>query len=151
MRRFLDRLAKQDVGDGKGNVFFWRYTLFKCRWFSVYLHEFLRSDQDKCLHDHPWSFIAILLRDGYWEWVKLSPCPKCLRRPEVDVAMRWRRPGSVLFRPAAFAHRIEIEPYTRPWSLVIVGRKIRPWGFYEPGGWVAWKPGYSPICEEESP
>jgi hypothetical protein len=32
------------------------------RWFNVYLHQFLRSDDDRALHDHPWANCSILLR-----------------------------------------------------------------------------------------
>ena len=26
------------------------------RFFNIYVHEFLRSDDDRALHDHPWAF-----------------------------------------------------------------------------------------------
>lgn len=135
-RWFLRRLSHFDVGDGRGDVFFRRHDLIKSRWlpFSVYLHEFFRSDRDRCLHDHPWSFVSIILRGGYWE--------------EMHDGRHWRRPGSLLVRRAEVAHRIEINPGTRPWSLVFVGRRFRPWGFWGPRGWVAWKAGEpNPICE----
>lgn len=35
--------------------------------FNVYLHQFLRSDDDRALHDHPWVNLSILLRGGYIE------------------------------------------------------------------------------------
>lgn len=126
---------RKEIGDGKGNVFFWRHTVFKCRWFAVYFHQFLRGDQDRCLHDHPWSFVSFIVWRGYWE--------------EMADGLHWRRPGSILVRPAKTAHRVVVEPGTKPWSLVIVGRKSREWGFHESTGWVPWKPGYSPICETE--
>jgi hypothetical protein len=28
------------------------------RFFNIYVHEFLRSDDDRALHDHPWLFNA---------------------------------------------------------------------------------------------
>jgi hypothetical protein len=133
--KFLSRLDRKNIGDGKGNTFFLRYHVFKCRWFSIFLHEFMRSDSDRCLHDHPWPFISIVLRGGYTE--------------QMPDGMHRRRPGSILFRRANAAHRIEIDPDTRPWSLVIVGRKSRDWGFFTLHGWEAWKPGASPICETE--
>lgn len=146
----LRRLPCKEIGDGKGSAFFRRYKLLDTRWGSAYLHEFLRSDHDRCLHDHPWPFVAIILRGGYWEYTGIAfPGDGTYYRNDrgnILTAVSWRRPGSILVRPATFAHRIEIEPGSRPWSLVLVGRKARDWGFHGPGGWVAWRPDYSPAC-----
>lgn len=143
-RRLLARLSRFDVGDGRGNVFFSRYDLIKTRWGSVYLHEFFRSDSDRCLHDHPWPFLTIILRGGYYEEI----------RPDQDAyrgtLKLWRPPGYIGRYPAEHAHRIEISPSRpRPWSLVFVGPKVRPWGFWTVTGWVAWVRGQgNPICED---
>ena len=34
---------------------------------AVRIHEILRSDADRDLHDHPWWYVTIILRGGYWE------------------------------------------------------------------------------------
>jgi hypothetical protein len=124
-----------NVGDDRnGGPIFTRYKLLKCRWFGVYVHEFFRDDRERCLHDHPWWFVSIVLRGGYWE--------------ETASGYRWKRPGSVLVRRAKFAHRIDVDPARPlPWSLVIVGPKHRDWGFYTRTGWVKWRPGLSQYCE----
>jgi hypothetical protein len=144
----LARLDRKDIGDGRGNTFFVRYTVAKTRWFSVYLHQFFRSDAERCLHDHPWPFVSIILRGGYWEEMFRPNSPV-----EFATNRHWRRPGSVLRRTAETSHRIVLEPGTKPWSLVIVGRKVRDWGFWTPTGWWKWRPGGTPICEdgEEAP
>jgi hypothetical protein len=122
--------------------------VFKCRWFAVYLHEFERSDHDRCLHDHPWGFVSIILRGGYWEEMFDNGY-------SYRTSRRWRRPGSILVRPAKTAHRIELTAgaeagiLPKPWSLVIVGRKSRAWGFWTIAGWREWSPGYSPVCETD--
>lgn len=131
---FLSKLPRTDIGNGVGDVFFWRYQILKTRLCSVFLHEFLRSDSDRCLHDHPWPFVSIILREGYFE--------------QMHDGMHWRPVGSILVRRAKAAHRIEISQNDRrPWSLVIVGPKVRKWGFYTLNGWEVWKPGKSPVCE----
>ena len=42
------------------------------RWFNVYLHLFLRSDDDRALHDHPWFNLSFLLEGAadtaIWNW-----------------------------------------------------------------------------------
>jgi hypothetical protein len=150
----LSRLKSTDVGDGRGDVFFRRYDLLKTRWGSVYLHQFFRGDKERCLHDHPWSFVSIVLRVGYWEEMRPGPVWAC-NGDDCDLAptvRHWRRPGSILRRPAETAHRIDVEPGTRPWSLVFAGQKFRPWGFWTVNGWRAWAKGQpNPICETETP
>jgi hypothetical protein len=41
--------------------------------FNIYLHQFLRSDDDRALHDHPWPWCSILLRGSYAEWSAPRP------------------------------------------------------------------------------
>jgi hypothetical protein len=131
--------TKRAVGNGYGDVFFWRHRLIRSRYLSVFVHDFVRSDEDRCPHDHPWWFVSVILRGGYWE---------------VDRAgvYRWYGPGSILVRRATWAHRIEISPHhERPMSLVITGPKVREWGFYTLVGWKPWETGASPICEADDP
>lgn len=148
LRRFLARLNSNPIGDGKGSVFFVRYDLLKTRFGSLYLHEFKRSDHDRCLHDHPWPFVTLILRGGYREQVGViahwSDEPW-----EMGRISHWRPPGYFGRYPATHAHRIEIDPSKPlPWSLVWVGRRTRPWGFWTRDGWRAWVKGEaSPICE----
>lgn len=178
MKRIIDRLSSRfphsDIGDGRGSTFFRRYDLFKCRWGAAYLHVFFRSDHDRCLHDHPWPFWTFILRGGYWEivpaegweitpswfgWLRYrtKPLPAFSFDPDGPGSLNptrrvWRRVGYFGRYPATHAHRIEIEPDTRPVSLVFVGRKRRPWGFWGPSGWVAWVKGQpNPICETGGP
>lgn len=109
--------------------------------FNIYLHEFLRSDDDRALHTHPWLFnMSVLLRGGYREW---------LPGGAVD-----RRAGAVKFRWGAAAHRVElfrpalvvgngqprpIGPPVPCWTLFITGPRVRQWGFLCPQGLVHWK------------
>src|SRR5271156_1916144 len=38
------------------------------RVFNIYLHHFLRSDDDRALHDHPSWNISFILEGAYTEW-----------------------------------------------------------------------------------
>lgn len=93
---------------------FTRYALFKSSWLNVYLHQLDAPVWHPQCHDHPWGFVAILIRRGYTEKVN----NKDFRR----------LPGSVLFRPATFAHNV-ITPYGTSWSVIFAGPKSREWGF----------------------
>lgn len=121
----------------------WRYILLRTPWFGIYLHHFLRSDYDRALHDHPWSFVSIILRGGYWE----------AHDQTIDGSMRieWRAPGRVLLRPAEWRHRVILDDGATSWSLVIVGSRERKWGFFLPTGWCWWrKHNYrDAVCEDE--
>lgn len=106
--------------------------------FNIYLHLFLRSDDDRALHDHPWLFNCSILLDGrYREWFDV------LRRHVHgrDWMMREsadRTAGDVKFRWGAAPHRIELT--NGPcWTLFITGPRIREWGFHCPSGWVHWR------------
>lgn len=107
-------------------------------WFAIRLHHILRSDHDRALHDHPWSFVSLILWGGYREVRYSETKPRgaddATRFP---VAKIWRRPLSIAFRRAEDAHRLELD---RPaWTLVLMGPKRRPWGFYTNAGWVHWR------------
>lgn len=114
-----------------------RYHVIATRAFGVYLHHLHTSDEDRALHDHPWSFVSILLTGGYFEWTDT----------QVDGLRRhWRRPLSILYRPAEHAHRLEL---VRPvWTLVIRFRVRRHWGFFTRDGWLPWRAYSDTYCDD---
>lgn len=103
--------------------------------FNIYLHEVLRDDDDRALHDHPWWNMSIVLSGGYVE--------VCLQRG--FLIRKWRPAGSIVLRTAKTAHRLELPRpehggASRPcWSLFLTGPKVRSWGFRCPKGWVPWR------------
>lgn len=135
-RRILDMCPRFDIhGDDPSDVYMRRHKLFLSRWCNVYLHEFFRGDVDRCLHDHPWRFVTVVLAGGYREHLPGGES-------------RWRPAGTVLYRPATFAHRVEVPEGRRAWSLVIVGPRVRQWGFFARDGWRAFVPGFwGNVCE----
>lgn len=102
------------------------------RWFNIYLHQFLRSDDDRANHDHPWVNCSILLTGSYLE-----------HRPGGVVKMRypWRpwAPWRLVFRRATAAHRVELIDHKPVWTLFLTGPKIRTWGFHCKSGWIPWQ------------
>lgn len=111
--------------------------------FNIYLHQFLKSDTDEALHDHPWWNVSILLKGEYMEIV---PECKTLRPLVGNLRGVLRRPFRPVFRRAKSPHRVMLfthgqnnnQPYP-VWSLFITGPVTRKWGFYCPKGWVYWK------------
>ncbi len=100
--------------------------------FNVYVHQFLRSDDDRALHDHPWLFNCSVLLDGFY--LEHTPLGQFLRRA-----------GQVKFRWGGAPHRVELFEQVRTrrplpcWTVFITGPRVRQWGFHCPQGWVHWK------------
>ena len=98
-----------------------RYFLFRTPWFGMYLHKFLRSDNDRHVHDYPWSFVTLILSRGYWEHLP-------------DRTEKWRGRFSIHYRPAEWQHWVEIKKPV--WTLVVRFKRRREWGFVTPLGWI---------------
>lgn len=94
-------------------------------WMNVYLHDIRKSDDDRALHDHPWSNTSFIIAGGYLEYT-----------PE-GYSARWA--GDVVTREAGQLHRLEVLPGGGAVSLFMTGPKVREWGFACPQGWVNWK------------
>lgn len=99
--------------------------------FNVYLHQFLRSDDDRALHDHPWANASIILRGCYMEHT-IAAGGIHNRELLVEGVMRIRWTGRI-------AHRVEL--FDGPcWTIFITGPRYRSWGFHCPEqGWIDWK------------
>lgn len=107
--------------------------------WSFYLHLFLRSDDDRALHDHPWDFWTWLLVNGYREHrdedsiYLVSPEYHDLRgatsmqvrdtRRYYDDPVRVIRTydeGAIVRSKAADLHRVELLPnkfHMQPWRF----------------------------------
>jgi quercetin dioxygenase-like cupin family protein len=92
---------------------------------NVYLHEILRDDDDRALHDHPWPNTSLLLIGRYRE---ITPDGVYLREA-----------GDLVTREANSAHRLELIEHEPCVSLFFTGPKVREWGFHCPKGWVHWR------------
>lgn len=91
-----------------------RWTLFQCRLFSIKIHKALISDIGP-LHDHPWSYLSIILKGGYFE--------------HTEEGSKWYGPGSILLRKANKLHKLEIPKGKSSLSLIFTSAKWRQWGF----------------------
>lgn len=92
---------------------------------NVYLHEILHSDDDRALHDHPWSNTSYVLDGSYEE-----------HTPD---GIFIRTIGDIISRDAEASHRLVIPEGGRAVTLFFTGPVVRDWGFHCPNGWVHWK------------
>lgn len=121
-----------------------RYQLVKIgEAAGIYVHHFLRSDYDRALHDHPWGFLSLILRGGYTEVHDQTPDGK-----QVDV---YHEPGTIIFRRPKWRHRVMLAKGKTAWTFILVGPRVRKWGFHLDTGWCWWRH-HNPhknICETE--
>ena len=118
---------------GQDNPYLRRHWLLpRNRFFNVYVHEFLRSDDDRALHDHPWLFNASWLIEG--QYIEHTPAgANWLWRG--DWRFRW---GPAPHRVELFQHRHGVSPMTA-WTVFITGPVVREWGFHCQKRWVPWQ------------
>lgn len=139
------------MGDDKEIPYMIRWNLLSTPWFGIKVHKILISDE-ACNHDHPWSFVTFILKGGYFEttlnWqnkrsqflfagFNMPLGQKCQW-------VTWRGPGSILYRPAYMAHRLDLkkDKNGKPIpaiTFVINFKRTREWGFLTPMGWVHWE------------
>lgn len=82
---------------------------------NIFVHRFMKSD-DPVLHTHPWDYLTIVLRGGYWENL-----PNGIRK--------WRGPGTIRWG-RGIRHWVEVPNPGDCWTLFFRGkRKKADWGF----------------------
>ncbi len=132
MNEVLNRLfgqAEEINGRERCPTYLYRWTLLKCRNWGVYLHHFVGDDWSLDLHDHPKRFVSIGLWGRYRE-----------ERP-TDSGVIWQEFKAPWVRtfPASHIHRLSMIDGGECWTLVIVLRAVRSWGFWHNGKFIGWR------------
>lgn len=122
-----------------GRLYLRRFYLTP-KWFrrltgrGLFIHHIIHSDEDRDPHDHPWSFLTIMLKGRYVE--HLYRITHGIDQTRV-VTFNVLKPFRWLYRRAESIHRVFM---TGPcWTLVFVGKTSREWGFWTHHGWVHWR------------
>lgn len=145
MRRLLNRLCFYETMSGNGScpVYLERWTIKEAFGCGLYLHHFIGDDWAEDPHDHPRRFISIGLWGWYWEDVFRQSAVQTpdLQASNQTVMVSQKRYSAPWFRsfPAEHLHRVRASECGNCWTLVIVLRKSRPWGFVRDGLWVPFK------------
>lgn len=129
---------------------------------NIYLHKFMRSDDDRALHDHPWASMSFLLTGSYLEEVPADP-EKWVYEGDRRTVKHLRKKWRPYFRGCEAIHRVELLPVIektwklesgRPdvrvpvenvvgakpvWTIFVTGPRRRSWGFWCPFGWRSWR------------
>ena len=141
--RWAERRAPDFVIGGASSPYLERHWLLpRNPLFNVYVHKFLRSDDDRALHDHPWLFnCSVLLKGRYVEHTARG----AYLRNAGDWKFRW---GPALHRVAlvktAFQWKdglpVSVAGVECPcWTVFVTGPRVREWGFLCMRGWVHWR------------
>lgn len=143
-----------------------RWTILKTPLGKLLVHHFLPNADDRAVHDHPASFVTLVLRGGYDDRVPCTGCDgeglcpghvvggRCMECGGEGVVVGDRmRPGMVRLRRAEHTHRTRVGP-EGCWTVVLMARKRREWGFWREGRWMHWREhecrfGYGMRCPEE--
>jgi hypothetical protein len=104
-------------------TYLYRWIVLSTRWFKIYLHRFVGDDWSLDLHDHPKRFITIGLLGSYLE--------------TTPSGQRWYHAPWVRSFPATHRHRLQT-PLGDCWTLCIVLKHEREWGFWNKGHWIRW-------------
>lgn len=127
-----------------------RFTIFELFGFSLKLHTIIRSDRERELHDHPWSFFSLILTGGYHEETPVNP--KTYKFGN-QTQKKWMGPWTFRFVKAPYPHRLDLGrelpanttgdtewiasfPERPCVTLVFMLPKFREWGFYSKLGWL---------------
>lgn len=108
--------------------------------FNITLHKILKSD-DPIYHDHPWPYMTIILKGGYYEH---TPIFDNKGKVIADI-QQWRGPGSIIYRKAKEFHWLEMDETVGPaTTLFIMGPQQRDWGFLvnktkQKQQWIQWE------------
>lgn len=116
-----------------------RLHVFKTPWCAVCLHWFNKPDAEPWLHDHPVSFLSLILRGSYAE-LRASG--------DGDIGHKVHRWFNFVHARRTDRHRI-IFCRKNTLTLCLMGPKTREWGFHMPEGWVGWKDYYARLKDGE--
>lgn len=108
--------------DQRGQPYLTRLHLLQTPWFSIMIHRIHAADVAHDPHDHPVSFLSIIMQGGYVE----------LRNG------RYFCRDLFNYVPAAAQHRIV---YVRPntWTLCFAGPVVQQWGYWRDGAKIPWR------------
>lgn len=88
--------------------------------FSIRLHHWLRGDDPRHMHDHPWWWFSLVL--------------KGILIDVTESGEEMLPPGSLRYHPALHKHTVKTNGC---WTLLLTGPERRIWGF-----WVARRSGH---------
>jgi hypothetical protein len=120
--RVLPKLLYRVITRDNEDPYLVRWLLCEFKGYKIYIHKFLRSDMDRELHNHPWSFgLSLILKGGYIEERLVLGTP---------VTSHVYLPGDWNWISPECFHRVDLIT-NEAWSIILVGPRVREWGFVD--------------------
>lgn len=163
--RILSRLfTLRSIRNCDGDIYLQRWIVFRAgkdgEGFGINIHKFLRSDEDRAVHCHPWAWLVVPLWRGYIEHTE----ERRYSRPERIPLGGWDAGGArpdyiipsqrrvlpflgIRFRAATYRHRVELIDGKPAWSLFFRFKRTRVWGFWPAEGFIPFNQWWSKHCE----
>lgn len=161
--QILDRLfEKRVIVNCERDPYLNRWYVLRTQRLGIFIHQFVRSDEDRALHDHPWSFLVIPLWGGYIEHsdttledadfldlLKLTSAQaeEAFESRRVPRSRRVWPIISTRYRSTKYRHRVELIKGRHSWSLFFRFTKVREWGFWPKDGFIQWNKWWQDKCE----
>lgn len=130
-----------------------RWYVFKTKRITLFVHKFVRSDEDRALHDHPWAFLVIPIWRGYTEHsdrlVRYERAGDARRFPVINRVLPFL---GTRYRDFFYRHRVELKRDARgeplpAWSIFFHFTRRREWGYWLPSGFMLHNQWWSNLCE----
>lgn len=103
----------------------WTLLLFG---YSIRIHHWLRSDDNRYFHDHSCNLISMILKGKYQNVVPLDPNNPDIKKAKYIDAKAWRP----WFAKATDKHYLKI-PKEGAWTILLQGKPYHKWGFWVKG------------------
>ena len=100
--------------------------VFTTPWFSIRVHNFLRSDDKRYFHDHAWDFWTFILKGSYYD-----VSPQKLNNNNNKISKKLRKTYHLYKVEAEHKHYVEVNKSC--WTLLFCLPKKRNWGFWVNG------------------
>lgn len=113
----------KEIVSKSGALHFRRWNIISTPWFNIYLHGIYKRDEELHLHNHPWTFISIVLKGWYSEK---------LEGGHLNV----RYPGNFVKRKPDDFHKIDSIHSKSVYTLNFVWNKQNTWGYKVNGKFV---------------
>lgn len=97
-------------------AFRWVFIFFG---YAIRIHQWIRSDDKRYMHDHPWWFYTFVLKGSYTDVYEENGIIK--KDKLKQFSFRYRNSGH--------RHYVDI-PKNGCLTILITGKPLRKWGFY---------------------
>ena len=122
--KWLDIMKSSSGGAEHDDTYLTRLTFLRTPWFQIMLHFIYLPDQDRAVHDHPWSFWGVVLSGAYFETWGEPQGKRWMRYHHRQLVHR------LIHKSSRTAHRITEIIGKRVITLLFTGPKVKSWGFY---------------------